>query len=183
MNAQPTRRLAEDRHVVRVAAEPRDVALHPPQRRLLVHEAVVARGLIRGLGGQRRVREEAEEAEAVVDRDDDRALLDRAGWGRSRRSRPRPARRRGARPSPGAAWPSWLGLAVLLLRDLAVRRVDVQVQAVLGGGLAPNGDASAGSGCRTGWRRVARASGRPAAAAASADRRPAEPHRESRGTC
>ena len=31
-----------DRHVVRVAAEPRDVALHPAQRGLLVHQAVVA---------------------------------------------------------------------------------------------------------------------------------------------
>ena len=51
----------------------RDVALDPAQRRLLVHQAVVA-GRAARPGGERRVREEAERAEPVVDRDDDDAV-------------------------------------------------------------------------------------------------------------
>ena len=70
---QAAGRLAGDRDVVRVAAELRDVALHPAQRRLLVHQAVVA-GRAAGPRGERRVREEAERAEPVVDRDDDDAV-------------------------------------------------------------------------------------------------------------
>ena len=70
---QAAGRLARDGHVARVAAEPGDVALDPAQRRLLVHQPVVA-GRAARPGGQRRVREEAERAEPVVDRDDHRAV-------------------------------------------------------------------------------------------------------------
>ena len=49
---------AEDGDVVRVAAEAGDVALHPAQGGLLIHEAVVARLAVRV--GQGRVRQEAQ---------------------------------------------------------------------------------------------------------------------------
>ena len=77
-----TGRLAGDRHVVRVAAEPGDVALDPAQRRLLVHQPVVA-GRAARPRGERWMREEAERAEAVVDRDDDRCRRPRAWCRRS----------------------------------------------------------------------------------------------------
>jgi hypothetical protein len=51
---------------VRITAELRDVALDPAQGSLLVHQAVVA-GRAARPGGERRVRQEAERAEAVVD--------------------------------------------------------------------------------------------------------------------
>ena len=70
---QATGRLAGDRHVVRVAAEPADVPLDPAQRRLLVHQPVVARRAARSRR-DRRVGEEAEHAEPVVDGDDDGAV-------------------------------------------------------------------------------------------------------------
>ena len=133
MHAQPTGGLAEDRHVVAVAAELRDVALDPPQRGLLVHEPVVARGLVGRFGAQRRVREEAEEPEAVVQRDDDRALLDQprrvvvVALAHDQRAAVQPDHHR------KALGLLELGLAVLLLRHLAVRGEHVQVQAVLGG--------------------------------------------------
>src|SRR5215472_205708 len=69
---QAAGRLARDGHVVRIAAEARDVALDPAQCRLLVHQPVVA-GRAARPGGERRVGEEAERAEAVVDRHDDGA--------------------------------------------------------------------------------------------------------------
>ena len=47
--------------------------LYPAQRRLLVHQAVVA-GRATGPRGERRVGEEAERAQPVVDRDDDDAV-------------------------------------------------------------------------------------------------------------
>ena len=75
-DTQPAGRLTEDRHVLRVAAEARDVVLHPLERELLVHQAVVA-GVVRlGPGAQRGMREEAEQAEPVVDRHDHNTLLD-----------------------------------------------------------------------------------------------------------
>ncbi len=62
-------RLAEDGHVARVAAEGADVLLHPVQGRYLVQNAVVAAGVLRGLGREGRVHQEAERAEPVVDAD------------------------------------------------------------------------------------------------------------------
>ena len=41
-DGQATGRLARDGHLVRVAAEPRDVLLHPAQGCLLIHQPVVA---------------------------------------------------------------------------------------------------------------------------------------------
>src|SRR5205809_4609135 len=76
MDAQPAGGLAEDRHVLRITAELGDVAVHPAKRGLLVHEPVVARGVITGFGGQRWMGEKSEYPEAIVDRDDDHALLD-----------------------------------------------------------------------------------------------------------
>ena len=65
-----TGRLARNRHVLRIAAELLDVVPNPAQRRLLIHQAVVA-GRATGPRGERRVGKEAKRAQAVVDRDDD----------------------------------------------------------------------------------------------------------------
>ena len=67
-------RLSEDRHRLRIAAEGRDIALDPLQRGALVHVAIVAVQLLRRLGEQRRMREEAEPAHPVVHADDDDTL-------------------------------------------------------------------------------------------------------------
>src|SRR5262249_58083465 len=69
-----SRRLAEDRDVARIAAEGRDVVAHPAQRRDLIEQAVVARGAVSRLARQLGMREEAEDAEPVVERDDDDAF-------------------------------------------------------------------------------------------------------------
>ena len=76
VDAQAARRLAEDRDPVRVPAEPGDVVLHPLQRQLLVHQAVVARAAVGGLRAQRRVGEEARRAQSVVDGHDDHVAVD-----------------------------------------------------------------------------------------------------------
>jgi hypothetical protein len=67
--------LAEDRDVVRIAAERRDVLLHPLQHGDRVTERLVARRVAARLLRQLRVREEAERAEAVVEVDEDDSLL------------------------------------------------------------------------------------------------------------
>src|SRR4029077_6928901 len=69
---------AEQGHVARIAAEAADVALHPAQRGLLVHQAVVA-GRAAPAAGQRRVGQEAEGAEPVVDGDHYDAVPDKFG--------------------------------------------------------------------------------------------------------
>ena len=46
-DAVPARRLTGDRHIVRIAAEGRDVIADPRQRRALIEEPVVARRRIR----------------------------------------------------------------------------------------------------------------------------------------
>jgi hypothetical protein len=74
-DAHPARRLAEDRDAPRIAAELRDVAPHPAQRRDLIEQPVVAGRALWRFRGERGVREEAERAEPVVERDDDGALL------------------------------------------------------------------------------------------------------------
>src|SRR5262249_11998412 len=61
-----------------VAAEPADVLLHPAQRCLLVHQPVVA-GRAAGVRRQGGVRQEAERAEPVVDRDGRRAVCRELG--------------------------------------------------------------------------------------------------------
>ncbi len=62
--------LAEDRHVARVAAERAGVLLHPPERGLLIEQGRVARPEVG-------VVEEAERAQAVVDRHDHDVAVDR----------------------------------------------------------------------------------------------------------
>ena len=76
-HAQAPGGLAEHRHIPGVAAEPADVALHPAQRGLLVHQPVVAGRAARP--GQGLVGQEAERAEPVVERDDDDAVPDQPG--------------------------------------------------------------------------------------------------------
>ena len=74
-------RLAAHRDVARIAAERGDVALHPMKRGLLVHQSVVAE--VMALGVERGMGEIAQQAEAIVDRDDDgragRAALHEGG--------------------------------------------------------------------------------------------------------
>ena len=95
-----------------IAAEGRDVPLHPLQRRDLVHQAVVADRLA-GLGGlgQRRMGEVAQRAQAVVDRSPPPRRRGRS----SGRHRPSPRRSR---------WPPpWIQtITGALLRGLRARR-------------------------------------------------------------
>ena len=72
-HARRAGRDAADRHVARVAAERRDVLLHPAQRLALVFERVAAVEV----RAERRVRHEAERAEPVVRRDDDEVAFAR----------------------------------------------------------------------------------------------------------
>src|SRR5262249_863751 len=57
------------------ATEGGDVLLHPAESQLLVEQAVVARYSLRRAVAERRARHEAEEAEAIVDGDDDGLAL------------------------------------------------------------------------------------------------------------
>ena len=75
LHGHAARAFAEDGDVAGVAAEGRDVALHPFERGDHVHHAVVGdRGAV-GLLRQQRMRERTEAAEAVVDRDEQRRPL------------------------------------------------------------------------------------------------------------
>ncbi len=65
-----SRRLPEDRHVARIAAERGDVVAHPLERRDLIEHPVVARRAAARLARELGVREETERAEPVVDRDE-----------------------------------------------------------------------------------------------------------------
>ena len=77
----PARRFAEDGDVPGVAAEGRDIGAHPFQRRRHVHQAIV-RGRLAGrsLGGQRRMIEEAQPPQPIIQADDHHAP---PGQGRS----------------------------------------------------------------------------------------------------
>ena len=98
------RRLAGDRHVARIAAEPADVALHPAHRGLLVEQAEVARRAVGRLGAESGQREEAEHAEPVVHGHHDRARR-RRELARRRSDCPSRSlrRRRGSRSAPATA--------------------------------------------------------------------------------
>ena len=67
-------RFAEERHLLRIAAEQRDVALDPLQRGELIQIAIVAARIAGRFPGQRRMGKEAEAAHAVIHADDDDAL-------------------------------------------------------------------------------------------------------------
>ena len=67
-------RFAEQRHLLRIAAEQRDVALDPLQRRELIQIAIVAARIAGRFPGQGRMGKEAEAAHAVIHADDDDAL-------------------------------------------------------------------------------------------------------------
>src|SRR5690606_28219092 len=60
---------SKDRHAIGITSERGDVALNPLQSRDLVEEAVVSRSPVRGLRTELGMREKAERADAVVDRD------------------------------------------------------------------------------------------------------------------
>ena len=69
-------RLSEDRNVVHIPAELRDVVLDPMERQDLVLEAVISRRVMSGLGGELRMSEKAEDAETVIHRDEDDSVID-----------------------------------------------------------------------------------------------------------
>ena len=66
---------AEHRDVVGIAAERRDVALDPLQRGDLIHAGVIAERRARALPGQRRVGEEPESSESIVEADEQHTPL------------------------------------------------------------------------------------------------------------
>jgi len=76
--AAAARRPSEDRDPVRVAAELRDVIVHPLQRQLLVQRAKVAGALV-GTRAHSAAAEEAEGAQTVVDADDHSAVCPNEG--------------------------------------------------------------------------------------------------------
>ncbi len=73
--------LAEDGDVVGVAAEAGDVVVNPAEGEDLIHEAVVARGVMRRFADEFGMREEAEDAEAVVEGDDEHAVVEQRALG------------------------------------------------------------------------------------------------------
>ena len=73
------RGLARERHVVRIAAERRDVLLHPFERLDLIQKPVIAGRAVLGFGLQRFIREISEYAEPVAEIDDQYALLRKTG--------------------------------------------------------------------------------------------------------
>ena len=67
--------LAVDRDVARVAAKRRDVVAHPFERSDLVEQSVVAGAPANGFLAQFGMRQETEQPESIVWRDDDHAAL------------------------------------------------------------------------------------------------------------
>src|SRR6185437_4003716 len=62
-----------DRDLRRIATEGRDVVVNPLQCGDLIEQPVVAGRMMRGLGGQLRMREEPEDSQAIVRGDHDHA--------------------------------------------------------------------------------------------------------------
>ena len=73
------RGLAGDGDLAGIAAERRDVALHPLQRGHQVEHAVIAGGVNRRLRRQFRMRQESKRIEPMIERDDDDALCRQIG--------------------------------------------------------------------------------------------------------
>src|SRR5439155_27061624 len=68
-----TRRLAEDRHILRIAAELGDVVLHPLERQALIEKTLVASWRL--FVPERRMRKKPERPESVLDADEHDATL------------------------------------------------------------------------------------------------------------
>jgi hypothetical protein len=68
--------LAEDGDVVGIAAETGDVVVDPLEGKDLIHEAVVAGSVVRRLAGELGMSEEAEDVKAVIDGDDEHAMIE-----------------------------------------------------------------------------------------------------------
>ncbi len=119
-DAGAARRFADDGDVAGIAAEGRDVGLHPRQRRHLVEQAEVA-GAGEALAVQIGQVEVAEGAEAVVDRDEHAAVAAKASpW------------YQGTAPVPLVNAPPWMNTSTgQRAVPSVVRRPDVQRQAVL----------------------------------------------------
>ena len=78
-DGEGTGAFAEDGDIAGIATELRDVALDPLESRGLVHQAVVAGGIVAIFFREFGMREEAEDTEAVIHRDDDNAFLGEVG--------------------------------------------------------------------------------------------------------
>src|SRR5258707_15270483 len=74
-----SRRLAEDSHVSGIAAECRNLVMHPLQCSQLIEQAVIASGIPARFLGQLWMDEESEDAEAIIHGNDDNALLGENG--------------------------------------------------------------------------------------------------------
>ena len=68
--------LAEDRDIVRIAAKGCDIVANPGEGCDLVEQAVIARHAARIICTQRRVRDIAEHTQAIIDGDQNHAILD-----------------------------------------------------------------------------------------------------------
>src|SRR5262249_39072090 len=122
-----TRRLAAERDIVGVTAKGGNIALHPAERLLDVQDAIVAERM--ALIVQRRMREEAQEAQAVVQRDDYRG----APQGSPRRELAPVVVVGGAVHIAAAVDPDQDRVpAALLVAVSHGRREDVEIKAVLG---------------------------------------------------
>ena len=116
--------LAKDRDVRGVATEGGDVLLHPAQRSDLVEEGVVAAEVEWRLGAERRMRQEAEGAEAIIERDqhdagacESGAVVDRRPAGSvGQRSTVNPDHHRAAVTRRGGRRPDVEGQAVFTRR-------------------------------------------------------------------
>ena len=153
-----SRRFTGDGHPPRIAAEGRDILLHPSERRLQVHHSVIARGVMRRLSRQFRMREKAEHAQPVV-------------VGHHHRALPRQllsvVARLGAGPSrePSAVGPHDHGQAI----GRRFRRgPDVEVQAILAGRRSGGPARRRRSRLRLGVIRIPLGSAAPALPAAAA---------------
>src|SRR5262249_15407583 len=73
--AEPAGGLAEDHHLRAISAERADVRLNPLERGDLIERAVVARRSVLVFSVERRVREESELPQTVIDRDNDDVVL------------------------------------------------------------------------------------------------------------
>jgi len=78
-HAHTTGGFTKDRDATGITAEARNVSPYPCQRRDLIHDAVIARGERSGFRGERRMGEEAERTQPIVQRNDDSTFCGQHG--------------------------------------------------------------------------------------------------------
>lgn len=68
--------LTENRDVIGIATEFSNVVADPEERKNLIHQSIVARGMAARLAGEFGMSEEAKNAEAIVDGDENNSMVD-----------------------------------------------------------------------------------------------------------